>query len=185
MFRLARIMLIMIGMDANQNNKETKMEKGYKMIRSLEQEKRCTYRYNGKPLRRLYCDCGCQKPQDSDPDLPIVVSAVKVLGRAQHGYADYTLARDGIRCGEINTQYSALVVDGVEYLGCDRALISGLLLDTAPAHDILPGETIAESTTIDQIFDRIEISEQDDRNAHHAGYCTKCHTFCYGDCESN
>jgi hypothetical protein len=33
--------------------------------------------------------------------------------------------------------------------------------------------------------EKLALGEQDDRNRNHPGYCTKCHTYCYGDCESN
>jgi len=34
-------------------------------------------------------------------------------------------------------------------------------------------------------FERAELADQDRRNQKHPGYCLKCHSFCYGDCEAN
>lgn len=47
-----------------------------------------------------------------------------------------------------------------------------------------PGEEPAETAAIVSASEKIEIEEQDERNKHHAGYCTKCHTYCYGDCQA-
>lgn len=31
----------------------------------------------------------------------------------------------------------------------------------------------------------IDLAEQDTKLRRHPGYCTKCHSYCYGDCEAN
>jgi hypothetical protein len=158
----------------------------YKMIRSPEQRNRCT-----DPIKdHLYCPCGCQEPRENDPSLNSVLDGVMVTGRADHGYADFILVRNGKRCGEINTQYGALVVDGREFLGVERRDIQSLLdaarsLPDLPRENILPGETLEESVTIDRAIEKIELNEQDNAHAMHPGYCRKCHTYCYGDCEAN
>lgn len=66
-------------------------------------------------------------PIDTDPNLADVIAGVTVSRQDDHGYADYDLTRNGIIVGSLNTQYNALYIDGNEYLGCDKAIISGLI----------------------------------------------------------
>ena len=160
--------------------------KTYKMIRSQEQKSRCTNKSTcGSPL---YCTCGCQSPIDSDSTLENALVDIIVSGRAPHGYADYILTRNGIIIGELNTQYSALLIDGREYLGCEG--IEELLNSAWAINDIREistnaGEMIEETAAIISNAEKFELSEQDDQNKNHFGYCNKCHTYCYGDCEAN
>jgi len=127
---------------------------------------------------------------DPQPDLGDLV----VEGRANHGYADYVLSHKatGAKAGEINTQYCALVVDGVEYLGCDREEMSPLInqiFDGDKNRFALllsgAGDTLAETAAVVHVVERLVDMDQDDRNKHHYGWCMKCHSYCYGDCEAN
>ena len=46
------------------------------------------------------------------------------------------------------------------------------------------GEELTETAAIVAALEKIEIEEQEARSKHHAGYCIKCHTYCYGDCDA-
>lgn len=161
--------------------------KEYGRIRGLKQEDRCTDPIKG----RLYCDCGCQDPHNDDPSINLM--DIIVSGRANHGYADYTLTRDGQEVGEINTQYCALVLDGYEYLGCNRDEMSPLfdqIFDGdvnrfAHPQNNSAGDTLAETVATVRLAEKIALMEQDERCKNHPGYCTVCHSYCYGDCEAN
>jgi hypothetical protein len=48
-----------------------------------------------------------------------------------------------------------------------------------------PGDTLAETAIREQMAETATLAEQDARNAQHPGYCTKCHSYCYGDCEAS
>jgi len=160
----------------------------YTMIRGPRQRERCTDPIKG----RLYCECGCQTPYDDDPQINL--TGIVVSGRAPQGYADYTLTRDGKRCGEINTQYCALMLDGYEFLGCDREemrpLLDQIFADgksrfDRPENDSEPaGDSLAETAANVHMDETISDMGMDADHKGQVGYCTKCHTFCFGDCEA-
>jgi len=158
--------------------------KKYKMIRGSVAEARCKNKSRwGSPL---YCDCGCQKPRDDDPEINL--DGVTVSSRADTGYADFDLTRNGKDCGNLNTQYNALYLDGYEFLGVDGELIKELVevaLSLPHATSTSAGEMPAETAALEIAAEVSALTEQDDRNAGHPGYCNKCHSFCYGDCETN
>jgi hypothetical protein len=160
------------------------MNKNYSMIRGAVSEARCKNKSKwGSPL---YCECGCQAPIDSDPDINL--TGVTVSRQGTEGYANFVLQRNGVDCGSINTQYNALFLDGNEYLGVDNNFIADLLvsaLSIPTRQNSDTGDTIEETAARVALSDKIELDEQDERNKHNVGYCTKCHTYCYGDCESN
>jgi hypothetical protein len=113
-----------------------------------------------------------------------------VSGRANHGYADYTLTRDGHHVGEINTQYCALCLDGYEYLGCDRnelaPILNQIFVDGKDRFDFPnagpAGDTLEETAAVVHALEKIDEMEENERNKHHPGWCPKCHSYCYGDC---
>lgn len=45
--------------------------------------------------------------------------------------------------------------------------------------------SVEEVAVNERNFERAELAAQDRRNEKHPGYCPKCHTYCYGDCEAN
>lgn len=47
-----------------------------------------------------------------------------------------------------------------------------------------PGEEPHETAAIIAIQDKISEMELDAEYAKHPGWCTKCHSFCYGDCQA-
>jgi hypothetical protein len=154
--------------------------KPYKMIRSKDQEKRCK-----KDGRALYCDCGCQVPQESDPNVNL--EGVSVSQQHITGYADFDLVRNGKNCGCLNTQYNYLILDGVEFLGVEKDLIRHLREQTfslKTRQQDQTGDTLVETYVKEKFNEKIVLQEQDERNHNNIGYCTKCHSYCYGDCKA-
>jgi hypothetical protein len=154
--------------------------KPYKTIRSKAQEARCK---NGG--HSLYCDCGCQVPQESDLDINLI--GVSVDQQHITGYADFHLVRNGEYCGCLNTQYSSLFLDGIEFLGVERNLIQHLkeqAFSLKTRQQEQTGDTLAETYAKVKIVEQIELQEQNEINRVNIGYCTKCHSYCYGDCEA-
>jgi hypothetical protein len=156
----------------------------YKMIRCEQQKARCTDPIKG----RLYCPCGCQAPHDDDPQPNF--SDVCISGKANHGYADYVLTRNGQPVGELNTQYSALFLDDVEYLGCSGDDIQYLVnqarnTPSPKTENTQSGDTLEETAAAVRLMDRVDEIEENERNKHHPGWCTKCHSYCYGDCTAS
>lgn len=162
------------------------MVKKYKMLRGPVAEARCRNKRGtfGSPL---YCECGCQTPRPEDPDL--VLDGVTVVEKSPRGYADYVLARNGVKCGILNTQYNYVYIDQHEFLEVDRELLRGLLQQawSLPSSDacLSPGETREETRSTADLAESTIISDQHQRNREHPGYCPKCGTYCYGDCEAN
>jgi hypothetical protein len=158
--------------------------KPYKMIRGKLMKDRCTNKSTwGSPL---YCKCGCQVPKDTDPDINL--ECITVTRQADEGYADFILSRNGQECGSINTQYNALYLDGYEFLEVDEDLIKDLLTVARNMkisdNNTIAGSTLEETAIFEKTMDIIELAEQDRHNASHPGYCKKCHSYCYGDCEA-
>jgi hypothetical protein len=158
--------------------------KNYLMIRGPVAEARCKNKSEyGSPL---YCDCDCQTPRDTDPDINL--DGVTVSRKDDEGYANYVLTRNGEDVGIINVQHSYIYIDGHEFLGVDKDYIGYLL---AAARNILTvvdnqaGDTLEETAAAVKMAEIAELADMDARNAHHPGYCTKCHSYCYGDCDAN
>ena len=129
---------------------------------------------------KMYCGCGCMSPVNLSYDL----TGVMVSGRAPSGYADYTLVRDGARVGAVNTQYATIILDGVEYLSVSKTSPLFRLVQTAKNSNAPKNATsIADVTMYAEVKDTTE-QDMDRRGADHPGYCRKCHTYCYGDCEA-
>ena len=157
--------------------------KKYQMIRSKAQEARCL---NGGSA--LYCKCGCQTPHDSDPEINL--TGVTVSCKSDHGYADFILSRNGVKCGSYNTQYNAIFLDGVEFLGVDKDFTRDLFnqaisIPETIKKDFPAGGSLTETATREALTEEFNLQDQDDRNRKHPGYCKKCHSYCYGDCEAN
>jgi len=157
----------------------------YKMIRGPIAEARCKNKSTyGSPL---YCDCGCQTPREDDPKYNI--EGVTVGEKYEEGYADYRLMRDGKCVGSVNTQYSAIFLDGNEYLGVKpvsplMVFVEQALKSNQKSKNENSGSTLAETYAQEKMLEKAELTEQDRLNEDHPGYCPKCHTYCYGDCEA-
>jgi hypothetical protein len=46
------------------------------------------------------------------------------------------------------------------------------------------GDSLAETAANEKMMEKIELMEMDERYKNYPGYCTKCHSFCYGDCDA-
>jgi len=53
----------------------------------------------------------------------------------------------------------------------------------SPAKSSQAGGDLAETATLERTAEKIEIAELDERCKNYPGWCTKCHSFCYGDCD--
>jgi hypothetical protein len=137
--------------------------KKYKSIRSADQRSRCK---NGG--RALYCGCGCMTPVAGDPDLDVAGVAL-----AKKADGDFNLIRDGALIGSYDPQYEYLAgVDGVEFLGCDPALVAHLLAMVRAGNFTLPEEKIKPKP----------VQKTDNVTAVVSPICRYCGTYCYGDC---
>lgn len=162
----------------------------FKLTRGKNAAARCknvnpTY---GSPL---YCNCGCQTPRkDDNPNL----EAVSLEWRDVDGSFDQNpckLIRTGSIVGFVDGARDYVCIDQNEYLGvcggalstlCDNALT--MVRSNASKLHVSPGETHEETASRVRLSEQIELAESDERHKNHPGYCKKCHSFCYGDCES-
>ena len=160
----------------------------YKMIRGKAAEARCkNISVWGSPL---YCKCGCQSPRDTDPILNL--SEIVISRKSDEGYANFILSRNDVKCGSYNSQYNSICLDGNEFLGVDKETVAHLFADVLsgkheskdPKMISSDGGTLEETAAIEKISEKVTLMEQDNRHASHHGYCNKCHSYCYGDCQS-
>ena len=157
----------------------------YGMIRGPLQQDRCCKKIGRDSA--LYCDCGCQQPNDDYPAIDITDITIGKIDSKPGRYAEHELLRDGQIVGWYNTQYSAVILGGYEYLGVDREPFKKLL-ETAPPRSATvegAGDTLTETAAAVQMAEKLALMEQDERYKDHPGYCNKCHGFCYGDCDAN
>ena len=59
----------------------------------------------------------------------------------------------------------------------------GVAVPDEEATPTLPGEEPLETAAIVAMDEQIQEVEMDERYKNHPGWCKKCHSFCYGDCE--
>lgn len=158
----------------------------YKMIRGEAAKARCkNISVWGSPL---YCECGCQTPREGDPMLDL--SEIVISRKSAEGYANFILSREGVESGSYNSQYNSIYLDGNEFLGVDKEAVAHLFADViskkfeTPEKVMACGDTLEETAGMEKMSETIALMEQDKSHAHHHGYCNKCHTYCYGDCEA-
>lgn len=160
----------------------------YKMIRGDAATARCrNISVWGSPL---YCECGCQTPREADPVLDL--SDIVISRKSGEGYANFILKRkrNGIECGSYNSQYGSIYLDGNEFLGVDKETVAHLFADVLSKKfetlekTMSAGDTLEETAAVVTMGETIALMEQDESHAHHHGYCNKCHSYCYGDCEA-
>lgn len=88
-------------------------------------------------------------------------------------------------------------INGVEPIACINKMwcgggsvsvftISNTVTSTAVNITIeSAGETAAETTAIEKTANKIATLELNEQNKHNPGWCSKCLSYCYGDCEAN
>lgn len=157
--------------------------KNYQKISGFIATARCIKR-DAKWGSALYCDCGCQIPRNTDPDIDL--AGLTVTRRSLHGYADYILSRDGQEVGALNTQYCTIALDGNYYRGVDASHLDQLI---AQAHKIpyiqrrdSVGDTLEDTAATVALMDKIDAQEA---LANDSTLCPLCHSYCWGDCTAN
>lgn len=46
------------------------------------------------------------------------------------------------------------------------------------------GDSLVDTEATVRAAEKIELMEMDERHQDNPGYCTKCHSYCYGDCDA-
>lgn len=153
----------------------------YNTIRGRKQVERCIH-----GTGRCYCDCGCMQPHADDPSINL--DGVTVGPRIELNPGSCQLLRDGQMVGSISPQHTNYIsIDGYEYLGCDPEPLAHLInaaRQTPRAELTTAGSTLTETAADAAAAEAADLADQDARHAGQPGYCTKCHTYCYGDCEA-
>jgi hypothetical protein len=100
---------------------------------------------------------------------------------ADHGYANFILERNGVKCGSYNSQYSWIFLDGQEYKSVDDAIVAHLL-EAVRAGNYAPAETPETSTGITHDEAAAIDAMAGETVIDKSGYCPKCQSYCDGDC---
>ena len=158
----------------------------FNRIRGNKADDRCK-NANSEYGSPLYCECGCQKPQESDHDYNLDGLSAKFV-KSSEVYVG--LVRDGKIVGSIDAARDYISLDGNEYMGVVAGSRLARLFDLPiegeyPPEIITSGSTAQETIAQVATAEKISIAEMDAKNESHPGYCRKCHSFCYGDCEAN
>lgn len=133
----------------------------------------------------LYCDCGCQAPRSTD-----TYNLDGLSVRVVKSFKTYkALIRDGAIVGSIDRARDYVSLDGNEYLGVIAGSPLATVFNLPVSGDeketiITAGSTPEETAANVASQERIDLAEMDSRNERRHGYCTKCHSFCYGDCDA-
>lgn len=138
----------------------------------------------------LYCNCGCQTPRDGDTPAPEVFFGVSAK-RSDHVFnrGEIELYRNGVCIGIADPAKDYLCLDGNEYMGVKSGYMKSFLReiytsvpswrDFMKSFESAPLYTGAEVTKIQEL----EFAASEPKHGDN-GYCRKCHSWCYGDCES-
>lgn len=139
----------------------------------------------------LYCNCGCQTPRDGDAPAPEVFFGVSVK-RSDHVFnrGEIMLYRNGQCVGQADPAKDYLAIDGNEYMGVESGYMKKFLDQTSKsvqswgdfmrAFESAPLYTGAEAARIEEL----EFAASEPKHGEN-GYCRKCHSYCWGDCEAN
>jgi len=134
---------------------------------------------------QLYCDCGCQTPRNDD-----TFDLTGLSARRVKSFQTYTaLVRDGELVGSVDFARDYVSLDGNEYLGVkagsELASVFDLPVEGSETEETMTAGSTAEETAANvAMTEKIELAEMDERNKKHPGWCSRCHSYCYGDCES-
>ena len=157
----------------------------FSRIRGEKTKPRCTDKYD-----RLYCECGCQIPRIDDFN-DSQLNNIKLDWVDLRPMQNIRLGvfRNQKRVGSIDFGKKYLSIDGNEYMGCCgekwESLKSLKTSSPRPDFDSSAGSTLDETAAQVRQSEKIELTEQENKCKNHMGYCNKCHSFCYGDCEAN
>ena len=142
--------------------------------------------YDGNPRDALgYC---WQDFEKKIPGEDVILNGVNWKDYLKSRYGDNIEVHNHNQYGFLKT-VPGKIVTSVNCMWCGG--FSGVVYLPDPEVDIptdtisQAGGTIEETSAQVAISEKIELMEKDDRNIDHPGYCTKCHSFCYGDCEAN
>ena len=137
----------------------------------------------------LYCECGCQTPTNDDEPNIKGLSATWYTKHEPIIPAYIALLRAGENVGMMDPARQYIFIDGNEYLGVkidsNLATLFNLATEYADDSTVTAGSTTEETAAQVSIADKHDLIDMDNRHKNHPGYCTKCHSFCYGDCEAN
>ena len=67
--------------------------------------------------------------------------------------------------------------------GFQGTIKNGITCSDVP--EMTCGETINETASIVKSIENLETEMMNTRNSNHAGWCDKCLSYCFGDCEVN
>lgn len=138
----------------------------------------------------LYCECGCQTPRDGDTPAPDALFGVSAK-RSDHIFnrGEIMLYRNGVQCGMTDPAKDYLALDGNEYMGVESGYMKSFMhamYESVPswgefmkAFESAPLYTGAESAKMEELV----LAESEPKHGEN-GYCRKCHSWCYGDCEA-
>ncbi len=158
----------------------------FERTRGKNAETRCTEK-DSEYGSALYCECGCQVPRSGDEPNITGLIAKWTTFKAIPNYVG--LYRDDKLVGEMDWARDYMALDGNEYMGVKEgsklAFVFKLpVLGIEDEVTMSAGSTLAGTAAQEKTFEKIQIAEMDDRLKEHPGYCRKCHSYCYGDCEA-
>lgn len=153
-------------------------------IRGKKSQGRCTKLFSDGSSA-LCCECGCQTPIASDTPAPEVFFGV-IAKRNPHHDGEIELFRGEVCVGLVDPQKKYLCLDETEYIGIESGYMKAFMLEMGKSvpswaefmKSFAPLYTCAEIAQIEELVTAKNLQTQSPDN----GYCSKCHTWCYGDC---
>jgi len=92
-------------------------------------------------------------------------------------YSEAIILRDGNYAGKVDTQYSYVLLDGSEYRGVKK--------DDPMYQLVIDAIEMFVNRDEKKVEKKEEVIVPDRQSNRQFGFCPKCETYCYGDCESN
>lgn len=121
----------------------------------------------------------------------------RIGGFAEYRAAIAELETQGLKVVDPKTSRipdGAVIEAGVTCMWCGGASALGYRMPETVAEEVVEVELVAqpqnageeshETAAIIAMDEGLALMEMDERNKHHPGYCRKCHSWCYGDCEA-
>jgi hypothetical protein len=106
----------------------------------------------------------------------------------RHGFMDNTATTTDGETIQIPDDMNPVATINGMWCGGPRVSVFAIS-DDAPAAVVEKtfqpaGDTLEETAAREHLAEKIELDEMDRRNRHLPGWCSKFHSFCFGDCES-